>query len=496
MHGTVLAPAPLRPALAVLAVALVAWVALFWTEAEAAIGIWITSTAYGHCFLIIPMALYLAWDQRAGLAGLAPRATPAWALLALPVAGVWLLAERLGIMEGRQLAAVAAFEVLCLAVLGWRLTRALAGPLLFLFFLVPFGAFFTPQLQAITARITEIGLTVLRIPHFVNDLVIEIPEGTFFVAEACAGLRFLIAAVAFGVFFALLNYRSPGRRVAFMIASVVIPIFANGLRALGIVALGHILGSAEAAAADHLIYGWVFFSIVMLLLVAAGMPFREAAAAPRAIAGPAPRGFAPALGGVAAMLALALAATGPVVAAGLNTRVTAPALAALPPLAWPAGCIATADDAPAPVIRRQVAQCGALSVVMTTQAFPVRARADAIGRERRARTGEDTAEDVSTRRLPGADPWISIATADPHQLSAVSTWIDGAPATGGLGGRIRQARNSVLGSPYAPLLITLTTALPARPSAAQQEQIEGVLAGIARAQSDLPAWVERATRVQ
>jgi len=50
---------------------------------------------------------------------------------------------------------------------------------------------------------------------------------------ATLGLRFLIAAVAFGVFFALLNYRSPGRRVAFIIASVVIPIVANGLRALG-----------------------------------------------------------------------------------------------------------------------------------------------------------------------------------------------------------------------------------------------------------------------
>ena len=34
MHGTVLAPASLRPALAVLAAALVAWVALFWADSE------------------------------------------------------------------------------------------------------------------------------------------------------------------------------------------------------------------------------------------------------------------------------------------------------------------------------------------------------------------------------------------------------------------------------------------------------------------------------
>jgi len=37
--------------------------------------------------------------------------------------------------------------------------------------------------------------------------------------------------------------------------SIVVPIIANGFRALGIVWLGHILGSAEAAATDHVLYG-------------------------------------------------------------------------------------------------------------------------------------------------------------------------------------------------------------------------------------------------
>ena len=60
------------------------------------------------------------------------------------------------------------------------------------------------------------------------------------------------------------------------------------MRALGIVVLGAVLGSAQAAAADHLIYGWMFFSVVMLLLVASGMPFREAPPGP---AQPDPVGF-------------------------------------------------------------------------------------------------------------------------------------------------------------------------------------------------------------
>lgn len=492
-----------RPALVALCLGVACWAALFWPECQAAVGIWITSTAYGHCFLIIPMALYLAWDRRALLTGIAARPTPAFALLALPVAAVWLLAERLGIMEGRQIAAIAGLEVLALTVLGWRLARVLAAPLVFLFFLVPFGAFFTPWLQAITARITEIGLTVLRIPHYVDSLVIEIPEGTFFVAEACAGLRFLIAAVAFGVFFALLNYRSPGRRVAFMVASIAIPIFANGLRALGIVVLGHILGSAEAGAADHLIYGWVFFSIVMLLLVAAGMPFREEPAGPRAtplqstvatvdFGRPAASFGRPSF---AAGLVLAIMAAGPAFALGFNRLVTQPDLADLPPLAWPAECTVT-GDAIGPAMRTQTATCQGLPLTMVAQALPVRARSDAILRERRARTGEDQAEDTTVRPLPGAAPWLSVRTTDPTRVSAVATWVDAAPAAGGIAGRVLQARNSVMGAGHASLLITITTDLSARRRPSELERIETVLAQVANAQPELGAWVERATRVR
>ena len=81
--------------------------------------------------------------------------------------------------------------------------------------------------------------------------MIEIPEGPFEIAEACAGLRFLIASIVFGCFFAVVMYRSYWRRTLFISMSIFVPIFANGLRALGIIVLAHIEGSASAVAADH-----------------------------------------------------------------------------------------------------------------------------------------------------------------------------------------------------------------------------------------------------
>ena len=248
---------------------------LFHEESAAAVKVWNDSTAYSHCWFVLPIALYLAWDRRHGLAGLRVEPLPWMGLLAIPGVIAWMAADRMGIMEGRQLVAMSFVQLLFLAVLGWRVWWVMSAPLLYLYFLVPFGAFLTPYLQTFTLHFSLIGLKVLGIPFYADAFLIETPSGRYFVAEACAGLRFLIAAIAFGVLYACLIYRSYHKRALFMVASIIIPIIANGFRALGIVLLGEWLGSAEAAAADHILYGWMFFSIVILLLILAGMPFRE-----------------------------------------------------------------------------------------------------------------------------------------------------------------------------------------------------------------------------
>ncbi len=287
-------------------------------EVAAAVRVWFASTAYNHCFLVIPIALYLAYDRRDRLDGVPVRPWPQAALLALPLAAAWLLAERVGVMEGRQLIAMGFVQALFLGVLGRRLYRVMAAPLLYLFFLVPFGGFLTPALQTFTSHFITHGLDLLGIINYSDANTIEIPEGTFYVAQACAGLRFLIAAIAFGVLYALLIYRSPGRRITFVAVSLVVPVIANGFRALGIVVLGHFLGSARAAATDHILYGWLFFSIVLLLLILLGLPFRQDAR-PAAGAKSAPL---PPIGlrwpAVAAALVLLVAAIGPAAAAVLD----------------------------------------------------------------------------------------------------------------------------------------------------------------------------------
>lgn len=482
----------IRAPLLALAAGILALGLLFYQECAAAVRVWIESTAYGHCFLVAPMAAYLAWERRDRLRGLVPRPWPAASLLALPIAVAWLAADRLGIMEGRQLTALALAEVLVLAVLGWQLWRALAGPLLFLVFLVPFGAFLTPALQHFTARFVGVGLAVLGIPAYLTKFTIEIPEGTFYVAEACAGLRFLIAAVAFGVFFALLNYRSPGRRIAFIAASCTVPIIANGFRALGIVTLGHLLGSAQAAETDHILYGWLFFSLVLMLLVAIGLPFREtqggSSALPEASAAPLPNTGRLAL---AIGIVLAVAAAGPAAATLLGRYPGQARLAAIPHLVPGPGCVA--GDAARHGASRYVAHfsCHGLPLSVTLEALPPRATPDRLAQAERQLGGQEGVEDTEfgTLTLAHGTPrrWRLVETTSPARVTAVATWVDGKLAGGGLKTRLHQAWASLAGTAEPPVIVAAQIAAGQQRLAPDAEQaIRRLLAQFLDAQPRLP----------
>lgn len=441
------------PVLGAAAVGLLALGLLFHAEVAAAVRVWIDSTAYSHCFFVLPIAAWLAWDRRAASIGLRPAPTPWPALAVPPLALAWFAAERLGIMEGRQFAALGMAEALAVGLLGWRMARVYAAPLAYLVFLVPFGAFITPNLQAFTAGFVDMGLDLLDIPHVVDALTIEIPAGLFYIAEACAGLRFLIAAIAYGALYACLTYRSPGKRVLFLVASTVVPVIANGLRALGIVVAGHMIGNAEAAAADHVIYGWGFFSVIILLLTLAGLPFREDTR-PLPPPGPRPRIAAPRLAPAlfAAGLVAALAAVAPLTAAALNQPGETPRLD-LPGFVATPECTALGDP-PGPV---QHFQCGELPLTATLRVLPARATPAMLRAARAEATHEQSAEDAitSTLLLDGVPrtSWRVVELHEPGIVTATAAWVRGQPDPGGLTTRLWLAMDSVTGQGRAPVLV-------------------------------------------
>ena len=244
-----------------LAVALV-----FYETLNSIVAIWIRSETFAHGFLILPMSLWLAWQMRDRFAELTVRPAP-WALVLVLGSGMaWLFANLVDVLVVQQLALVAILITGIWAIAGTAVVRRYAFPLGFLFLAVPMGENLIPPLMVLTADTTEFLVRASGVPIYREGMYLYLPTGTWSVIEACSGVRYLIASVTLGLFYAHLTYHTLWRQLAFMAVAIILPIVANSVRAYVLVMVGHLSDMRYGIGADHILFGWVLFGLVMLLM--------------------------------------------------------------------------------------------------------------------------------------------------------------------------------------------------------------------------------------
>lgn len=259
--------------LKLLALATLAILAIFWRDGADMVRTWWSISTYNHCLVIIPILYWLVQQRRDELAKLVPEIwMPGLVLTGIASLG-WLLGEAAGVAFARQLGLLMMLQGAIVTLLGPTVARGLIFPLGFSFFLVPFGEEFVPFLQMVTAKLSMIFLGWANIPAFIDGIFISTPTGYFRVAEACSGIKFLIAMFAYGALVSNVCFQSWNRRILFMIAAVIVPILANGIRAFGTMYIAHHTSLDFASGFDHIFYGWFFFAFVLILVMAIGWPF-------------------------------------------------------------------------------------------------------------------------------------------------------------------------------------------------------------------------------
>ncbi len=259
--------------LVALSAAIVIVLALFSRDAIDMASQWWNASTYGHCLFILPLVAWLIWQRRFEVAAIEPRAwAPGLIVLAAAAFG-WLIGEAAGVALIRHAALVAMIQAAVLAILGPAVFRGLLFPVFFLVFLIPFGDEFVPAMQTLTARMTMAMLNIANVPANIDGVFITIPNGWFEVAEACAGVKFLVAMIAYGALVANVCFHRWNRRILFMILCIVVPILANGVRAFATIFAAHLTSVKAATGFDHIVYGWFFFAFVMAAVMALSWRF-------------------------------------------------------------------------------------------------------------------------------------------------------------------------------------------------------------------------------
>ena len=232
-------------------------------------------SAYNYGYLILPAALVLGWQRRHQLVKVLTRPN-ATGLFAAAAAGmVWIMGYLSNVAVAQQLAMIVLIVLAFWTVLGTAITRALIYPLLYLFLMVPvpIRSFLERPLMDFTAYFIVAAAKLSGVPIYRDGMVLSIPAGNFSIVEACSGIAALTAFVLTGIFLAGINFRSPQRQLIFVAISIVVAIVANGLRAYGIVMLGH-FGEMRWVY-DHGPLGDIWYSVVLILLFLIGRYYSD-----------------------------------------------------------------------------------------------------------------------------------------------------------------------------------------------------------------------------
>lgn len=266
------ATSPWRTHLVAMALAWAAILLLFRDAATGLVDIWLTGDAYGHCLLVGPIVAWLVWQRRGGLVRLTPQGwAPGLLLVACGGAG-WWLGEAASGNVAQHLGLVLMLEGAAVALLGPNVARALLFPLGYALFLVPFGAWLDPPLQAVTVAVVMPLLDLVGVPAVSDGVVIHAGRYWFEVAEACSGAKFVLAMVVLGTLVAHVGFVSWRRRALFMAAALVAPVLTNGLRAFLSIWGAQVMGIESVLGPAHLLAGWALFAGMLAALLALAWP--------------------------------------------------------------------------------------------------------------------------------------------------------------------------------------------------------------------------------
>jgi len=236
---------------------------------------WWYIDTYSHILLVPFIIVWLIWLKLGELAKIDPRPwLPGLGLVACGVI-LWLVGRAFDLNVVAHAGSVGALQGVVIAAIGVRASLVLALPIAFAVFFVPFGDEIIPPLQDITAHIAVALTEWSGIPAVVDGIFIDTPIGLFIVAEACSGVKFLVAMVTLAVLVCFTRFDSWSRRALFLAVSIIVPILANGVRAWGTIYIAQSQGVEFAAGFDHIFYGWVFFAIIVAVILAAAWRWFE-----------------------------------------------------------------------------------------------------------------------------------------------------------------------------------------------------------------------------
>ncbi|MEP6714494.1 MAG: exosortase/archaeosortase family protein [Terriglobia bacterium] len=235
---------------------------------------WVTDQDMTHGAFVPLLVMYVVWQKRRDLVNV--RVRPNSLGLALMLLGAFLLC--IGPPGLDTFAAVTriafVFSLLgtILYLRGWPTIRLLLYPLAILMLMFPMPGFvlekLTLPLQLIASRLAEHILEAVHYTVLREGNILILPGQTLNIAEACSGLRSIMALTFLGQAYIYLFDTRPWMRIVIAVLVVPIAVLANSLRIVASAVAGS-YNRAWGEGTYHESTGWVVFVVAFICVVGA-----------------------------------------------------------------------------------------------------------------------------------------------------------------------------------------------------------------------------------
>jgi exosortase len=234
------------------------------------VGDWITDADMGHGFFVPVIAGFIIWQRREELFQTEIR-PDWWGLVPVLWGMAQLMVGTLGVelFLSRTALIITLFGMVWL-LCGLEILKKVFFPLALLCFMVPIPAIIynriTFPLQLLASKLAADSLTLLGMPVLREGNILELPNRTLSVVEACSGIRSLLSLTFLSLVYGYFFEKRTWLRVVLLLATIPIAIIANGAR----VTITGIITQFKPEYAEgffHESTGWVIFMTALVILL-------------------------------------------------------------------------------------------------------------------------------------------------------------------------------------------------------------------------------------
>lgn len=232
---------------------------------------WANSEGYSHAFITVPIIIYMVWGKREFLIN----SQGVSALIGLPLVIVsillYLVSLQLQIPTFSSLAMVMTLLSVLVYLAGFMALKELATPILLLLVIIPIPnqlySMATLPLQLKVSQVSEVIIRLLGIPVLREGNIIQIPDKSFQIVEACSGMRSIITLITLSLIMGYYMLTRTFSKGLLLVMSVPVAFFINVVRVVVLVWAFHFVRMDLSEGTKHTILGLVLFAIALIILL-------------------------------------------------------------------------------------------------------------------------------------------------------------------------------------------------------------------------------------